>query len=101
MRVKTIMRILTTQVYEMTGTELREWRQSQPGQYGVGRAGLGVRKGWSQQRAADWMGVNVRTWQYWEAKPGAKKMYGPPASAVRRIIEHSQSIDEYLDAILR
>lgn len=35
----------------LLGERLRDWR---------------TRKGWSQARAADWYGVDVRTWRRWE-----------------------------------
>lgn len=94
-----ILRILTTQVYELSPEELRAWRESQPGEYKAGRGE--TRKGWSQRRAAEWIGVSERTWQAWEGDPSKPKSYPAPARAVRRIVEYSQSLDAKLDAMLR
>lgn len=92
MMTQALHRCLTTQIYELTGAEVREWRAAQPGTY---KARNGEeRQGWSQVTAAAWMGVTDRTWQYWE---GGRHM---PQSRVRRLVEYSQSLMRKLDQIL-
>ena len=88
-----IRRVVTTQVFELDADELREWRLSQPGSYPM-RNGQ-TAGGWSQRKAAGWMGVHWRTWQDWER--GVNKV---AEWAVRRIVEYSQSIDQKIDAMM-
>ena len=95
MVIDVIRHILTTQVFEMSGAELRVWRRSQPGEYPAGRGE--TRKGWSQERAAAWIGVTARTWQNWESPSGSHPIR---EYAVRRIVEYTQSIDAKLDRML-
>ena len=90
---ETIRRCLSTQVYEMGSRELREWRLSQPGTFKM-RNGQTV-NGWTQAKAAGWMGVHTRTWQDWERGVNAIAEW-----AVRRLVEYSQSIDQKIDAMM-
>lgn len=93
-----IRRILTSQIYELSPDELRDWRLSQPGSF-TSRNGH-VSEGWTQERAAHWIGVHARTWQSWEGKPGLSKSHPAPLWAVRRIVEYSVSLDAKLDRML-
>lgn len=93
-----IRRILTSQVYTMSHEELRAWRLSQPGTFQA-RNGH-EQNGWTQRRSAQWIGIDVRSWQSWEARPELKTSYPVPEWAVRRIVEYSISLDAKLDEML-
>ena len=82
-----------TNVYTLKGEDLRLWRVTQPGTFKA-RNGES-RIGWTQSRAAEWMGMSTRTWQAWEGNE-----YLIPERAVRRVVEYSVSLSSTLDKIL-
>lgn len=88
-----IARCIRTQVFHLEPEELREWRLSQPGTFKKRNGQKAT--GWTQQRSADWMGVGWRTWQSWEL--GERVV---PDYAVKRLVEYSRSLDDYLDRII-
>ena len=78
--------------YHVTGRDLREWRLSQPGEYGDPRR---ILQGWSQPEAADWYGCAVRTWRAWELG-----RHPVPVPVVKAIIRYSESVKAYVDRLM-
>jgi len=77
---------------DMTPMELRTWRGQQPGDYAWKN---NQRKaGWSQERAADWYGVNERQWRRYESGEN-----GIPLALVKRLIAHEASFDDTINRL--